>query len=347
MKTLSSIVTAAAASLAVGALPVLVQASDACPNGACVSVSGASLLRDGQPWVPKGVQLVGFVAPPQALRGEYVAAHAHFGQAEMDAAKRYGADLIRFQISHPGLDASSALYSTSYVDSVVNAVRLARKNGFSVIVSVQDQQPSGETKPRPLPDDATVSVWQRLAPKFSSDAGVMFEVFNEPFKAAAPKNWPIWQDTMQRTIDAIRGTGAHNVVIVEGLGMAHNFERAPPLNDPTGQIAYAVHPYFWKGYITPQSWDLHFGDFAQSHVVIATEWNAIANRPTCRPDTPSIAAQLLAYLKQHRIGIVGFAFDLRGTLIKEFWTPTDYENFACGTPNQGAGQLLERYFHGG
>jgi endoglucanase len=339
-------ITIATCVVALAATPCGARASDGCSSG-CVTVSGANLLRDGKAWVPKGVQLVGFVAPPSALKGGYVAAHEHFGQAEMDAAKSYGADLIRFQVSHPGLDTGSPLYSAPYLDSLASAVSLARKNGFSVILSAQDQPPSGETKPRPLPDDATVAVWQRLATRFSSDTGVMFELFNEPFKVPNPRNWGLWQDSMQRTLDGIRTKGAHNVVIADGLGMGHNLENAPLLNDPTGQTAYAVHPYLWKFYTAPASWDLHFGNFARSRVVIATEWNALAKNSNCTPDLPTIASDLLAYLRQHRIGIVGFAFDLKGTLIKDFWTPTDYDNFACGSPDKGAGQLLERYFHGG
>jgi endoglucanase len=337
------------AALTLFACPMVARAADACPHGGCATISGTTLERDGQPWTPKGVQLVGFVAPPNALKGAYVAAHAHFGQAEFDAMKSYGADLVRFQISHPGLDTGSSLYSTSYVDSLLKAVKLARQNGFTVLLSVQDQPPSGESPDlaRPLPDAATVGIWQRLAPKFSSDAGVMYELFNEPFKSATPAGWAAWQASMQPVIDAIRATGAHNVIVVEGLGMGHRLDGAPQLHDPAGQLAFGIHPYFWKGYIAQPAWDHYFGDFAQSHVVISTEWNALSKKEAiCRPDYPQIAANLLNYLKQRRIGMVGFAFDLPVTLIKDFWSYTNYDNFECGAPDKGAGEMLMHYYHG-
>jgi endoglucanase len=321
-------------------------ASTCPPEGGCIEVSGTTLLRDGKPWVPKGVEIAGFVAPLQVLKGEYLRAHEHFGQAELDAAKSYGADLIRFQLSHPGLDPQSSLHSKAYVDSVLDAVKLARKNHFSVLLVAQDQPQSGETHGRPLPDDATAGLWRALAPQFASDTGVMFELFNEPFKVPSPENWSLWQDGMQRSIDAVRSTGARNVILVDGLGMAHNLTGALPLHDPTQQLVYAVHPYLWKLYRSPAAWDKYFGDFAQTHPVMASEWDALANRPYCTPDMVNQATTLLDYLKAHRIGIVGWAFDLPGTLIKDFWTPTTYDGFACGTPNQGPGELLSRSFHG-
>jgi endoglucanase len=337
------------AALALIASSAIARAADGCPHGGCASISGTTLQRDGHPWTPKGVQLVGFVAPANALKGGYVAAHQHFGQAEFDAMKSYGADFVRFQISHPGLDTGSPLYSTSYLDSLMSGVKLARQNGFTVVLSVQDQPPSGETPSlaRPLPDAATVAIWQRLAPKFASDTGVMYELFNEPFKSATPEGWAAWQAAMQPAIDAIRASGARNIIVVEGLGMGHRLDGAPALHDPTGQLAYGIHPYFWKGYVTPAAWDRYFGDFAQNHVVMSTEWNALSKKESiCRPDYPQIAASLLSYLKARHIGMVGFAFDLPVTLIKDFWSYTNYDNFECGAPDKGAGELLRHYYHG-
>lgn len=347
MRSLSIFTLSAA--LALTAASATARAADACPHGGCATISGTTLERDGHAWTPKGVQLVGFVAPPNALKGEYVAAHAHFGQAEFDAIKSYGADFVRFQISHPGLDTGSPLYSTSYIDSLMSAVKLARANGFTVALSVQDQPPSGEAQNqgRPLPDAATVGIWQRLAPKFASDTGVMYELFNEPFKSATPEGWALWQASMQPVIDAIRATGARNVIIVEGLAMGHRLDNAPALHDSANQLAYGIHPYFWKAYNTTRAWDHYFGDFAQNHVVISTEWNALSRTvAVCRDDYPQIAANLLNYLKQRHIGMVGFAFDLPVTLIKDFWSYTTYDNFQCGAPDKGAGELLRRYYHG-
>ncbi|HWE12646.1 MAG TPA: hypothetical protein VG365_03995, partial [Solirubrobacteraceae bacterium] len=63
-----------------------------------ISVQGPQLLRNSVPWVPRGVQIVGLVAPDGALSGKYVPAHAHFGAAELQAALADHTDVVRFQV---------------------------------------------------------------------------------------------------------------------------------------------------------------------------------------------------------------------------------------------------------
>ena len=69
-----------------------------------ITITHNQLLRNGLPWVPRGVQIVGLVAPDGALSGKYVAAHQQFGYAELQAAVAAHADLVRFQVSQFGLD---------------------------------------------------------------------------------------------------------------------------------------------------------------------------------------------------------------------------------------------------
>ena len=83
-----------------------------------VSVLGSQLLNDGVPWIPRGVQIVGLVAPDRALSGKYIAAHRHFGARELSAARAEGADAVRFQVSQFGLDPGNVLFSAAYVREV-------------------------------------------------------------------------------------------------------------------------------------------------------------------------------------------------------------------------------------
>jgi hypothetical protein len=55
-----------------------------------------------------------------------------------------------------------------------------------------------------------------------------------------------------------------------------------------------------------------------------------------------MSALLLDYLAVKQIGVVGFAFDLPGTIIADYSTyaPTSYASFACGVSGGGPGQLL-------
>ena len=73
-----------------------------------VSVVNGKLYRDDKPWVPKGVVLVGRLLPKQ-LHGDshfapLVKAAENFGSSELIGVKNFGADLVRFQVSQPGLN---------------------------------------------------------------------------------------------------------------------------------------------------------------------------------------------------------------------------------------------------
>jgi hypothetical protein len=318
-----------------------------------VDVRGNSILRDGRPWVARGVVITGLVAPQGVINGYYAEARAHFGDQELDAIKRYGADLIRFQIGQAGTDPRSSIYSAQYVAEVKRAVALARGHGFSVIVSLQAQAPSGIDQ-KGMPSDSSSRSWKILAPLFASDQGVMFELFNEPAPFGLPHNWDTWRQTMQHLIDEIRNA-ARNVLIADGLHWAKNVDGAPLLHDPVSRIVYAVHPYPRKDDVDRADWDRTFGHFSATAPVLVTEWNARSGR-NCfagpRHYTPAIAADFLSFISEHRIGIVGWAFDLPGTLINDYdWSLTNYDGFQCRgrTPlgpntSAGAGELLHRYF---
>jgi hypothetical protein len=162
-----------------------------------ITVAGTQLLRDGRAWVPKGVVIAGLAAPPQALLPLYRLAHAHFGPDELDAAKRYGADLLRFEVSQAGNDPFSPLFSAAYVDQVQQGIDLARARGFAVIVSVDSQKPSGLDQ-KGMPSESTLRAWKVLAPRFANDPDVMLELFNEPAPfGPTPHDWDGWLLTTQ------------------------------------------------------------------------------------------------------------------------------------------------------
>jgi endoglucanase len=326
------------------------------PAGAAqnvISVRANMLTRDGAPWIPKGVSLVAFVAPDAYLRTEFSKAHRRFGPDELKAIARFGADLVRFQVSQSGCDPQNPIYSSAYVDEIVDAVRLTRSYGFSVIISMDSEPPTGEWIPYGLPTDSTVRAWHTLAPRLSSDQGVMFELYNEPTRqrhagraVADDVTWAEWKKTHQPILDQIRKDGAKNVVIVDGLKKGHILTGAPSLSDPEAKVVYAVHPYPTEEERSAADWDRNFGAFAQTHPVLITEWNArSAQKSQCVANLPDIASNLLAYAHAHRIGVTGWSFDIDGTIFDKNGVPTNFENFSCdGDKVSASGQLLQEYF---
>jgi hypothetical protein len=330
------------------------------PHGQAISVHGRWLLRGGATFVPRGVQIVGLVAPDQALAGPYIQAHQHFGPAELRTAIGYHADTIRFQVSQFGLDPQDRLYSPSYVREVVDAVHTARSLGLAVIVSVQAERPAGQAYRCPLPDAGSLRVWDEMARSFRADRGVMFELYNEPAVPPTALGWALWKGGglvnnsagfciavgMQELINAIRARGARNVIIVPEAGMQRTTAGMPPLTDPASpadpQLAYGIHyPPLTAGW---PAWQQEFGAASARVPVIVTEWNADSTI-SCVPAAPVAAPLLLNYLADRYIGVVGFAFDMPGTIIRNWsYVPTSYQGFQCGVPGGGPGQLLFTWF---
>jgi hypothetical protein len=112
----------------------------------------------------------------------------------------------------------------------------------------------------------------------------------------------------------------------------------PRLVDRLGNLAYAIHPYYFTP--GPSWWDLHYGDAAAEVPLIATEWNYL--RSGCGRAEEQLAPDLLDYLRRHHIGVLGHAFDEPGTTVADWsWTPT-----SCATATGGSGRLLQSSFTG-
>jgi hypothetical protein len=316
-----------------------------------VTVSGNLLLKDGEPFLPRGFNMIGLLTPAWCDRTTGIAARDHFGTAELAAAKAWGANTLRFQVSQRGLSdpTLSEADRQAYVQRIVDGVALARQNGFVVIVSMQDQY-YGCGPVHPMPSAQTVDAWTRLAPALMSDPYVLFELFNEPRNDTDAAGWAQWRDGgstpdpnlgdpavgHQALVDTLRRLGSTNVLLADTARLGERTTGLPRLSDPTGNIGYAIHPYYFT--VGPTWWDQQYGSLAAAVPVVATEWNYLADR--CGGAEERLAPALLDYLQQHRIGVLGHAFDALGTTVADWaWTPT-----GCGTATGGSGQVLRNWF---
>jgi hypothetical protein len=333
------------------------------PPESLLSVSGTRLLRGGATFVPHGVTLVGFQGPYAALRGPYLSARDAFGPDELVAARGFGADTIRFLVAQPPLTPPLGNSGLAYRSSLIQAVDNARALGFVVIIALEGSVAGAASTAPPLPDEATIRTWEQLAPLFGADHGVGFELYESPAAPASAASWQVWASGgnqpgaaghavgMQQIVDGIRATGAGNVVVADGLDQGHTLDGVPLLSDPAGAVVYGVEPYP-RGGDNADSWNTDFGDLARSRPVLATAWDAPSAPPPfsevpqhCDASTPDTAHNLLRYLAAAGIGVIGYAFDLTGTLVRDLtWAETSYDGLVCGQPGYGPGVLLSAAF---
>eukprot|EP00026_Physarum_polycephalum_P008137 Phypoly_transcript_08215.p1 GENE.Phypoly_transcript_08215~~Phypoly_transcript_08215.p1 ORF type:complete len:140 (+),score=19.14 Phypoly_transcript_08215:449-868(+) len=130
-----------------------------------------------------------------------------------------------------------------------------------------------------MADANSIAFWTQMANKYKDNHMVMFELYNEPHDIS----WDAWRNGqgnivgMQQLYNAVRATGANNIVMIGGLNWA--FDASGVLNGFAihgNNIVYTSHPYDYPGK-QPSDWDAAFGNLAATYPVILTEFGQQEN----------------------------------------------------------------------
>lgn len=152
---------------------------------------------------------------------------------------------------------------------------------------------------RVMPDRNSLTFWKDLAAAYKNHPAVIFDLFNEPHDIS----WDIWLKGgkvteryrragteltfeavgFQPLLDAVRETGAANVVVVGGLNWAYDmsgFLADKRLTDPNGNgVIYANHAYPNKGDTVPQ-WVEKMKAAAKEMPIIISEFGTEERGPS-------------------------------------------------------------------
>ena len=350
--------------LASGALALSCAIAHAGAGNITVGPKGVHLQRDGIVWTPHGVVMVAFECAPTAFANQpqylQLANQQYYNDPnEFSQMLSWGADTVRIMVSQPGTDPQdpNGLYAQAYVTHIQDAVIAARAVGLNVILNLQDESPSGDPHPNNMPTAATTRSWQKLAPLFNSDLGILYEIFNEP--GLGTGQWQTWQTDMNALIGAIRATRSSNVILVDGLAYGNSFEGQAgyPLTDSANSTAFAVHPYFHSDADQVSShWDTTFGTLAATSPMVVTEWYP-GKVFWCDAATAQATLNLLQYLSSKGIGITAFAYDfpddatldITGSVNQDYLgtMPTTLVNETCTDKPWGPGTLLQNWYRTG
>jgi hypothetical protein len=242
------------------------------------------------------------------------------------------------------------------------------------MIMMQDETITGDASEALLPTNKTQSDWDLFTPVFGSDRGVVFELYNEPGLDASASSWQLWLNGgqaqvqgrpqsfigMQTLINHIRGNGAQNVFVLDGLGVsmspapgetvreaAETLQGLPAVTDPLNRLVYAVHPY-QHGLADESQWDNDFGTPSMSMPVWADEWSAPTQLPLGLGSLESyqVAVDLLNYLRLHSIPLCTGAFDVPRFVVRDIpgWTPTNYQGYSNESKTEGSGTLVYHDF---
>jgi hypothetical protein len=278
---------------------------------------------------------------------EWTAVGDHVTESIGVALDKWGANLVRVPLSQDrwfGKAPDSKDDGTSYRKIVDEVVSMVSARGKHVLLDLHWSdggvwgQDIGQ---HTLPDAHSLQFWRDCGKHFANVPAVIFDLYNEPIEAS----WNVWRDGgqvsetfqgkklnyhavgLQTLLDAIRETGAKNVVLAGGLGYASRLDGIPThlLVDKTGHgVIYANHFYpGWEGY---ESWEKRVTAAARTLPLLIGEFGA---DPGSVPlDFPKRrVAQVLSVLKIHNWSWCAWCMHPAATpcLITDWsYKPTEY-----------------------
>ena len=230
--------------------------------------------------------------------------------ATAEAIASWHADAVRVPLNEDcwlGLNGQPA-YGTEagYHQAIETWVADLNAAGLYAIVDLHWSAPgtSDADGQRPMPDDHSVAFWTSVASAFEGDPAVVFDAFNEPYSPEANGNsglavsWSCWLDGgcpvpvanqdgpiddndtytavgMQALVNAIRGTGATQPIMLGGLSYANDLSGwlAHEPVDPDHQLAASFHNYYGESCDTTSCWNTTIAAVAAQVPVVTGEFD--------------------------------------------------------------------------
>jgi len=231
----------------------------------------------------------------------------------------------------------------------------------------------------PMADaDHSIDFWTQVATAYKGYPNVLFEMFNEPytnqwyhFSGTASAAWqalrdgiqmdsyvPLWATTyghtwqsagMQGMLNAIRGTGATNVILESGIDWASNLDQwltykaVDPLNQlaavwhayPAFNSAFGDSCYVHPGWCDDRAYTSADAILAANYPVVVTEYG---DKNASGTTTAPFASTLLPKLDTRGASYFAWSFTVQeGT---DFYLLKD----AGGTPTDGYGVYVKAHY---
>ena len=229
------------------------------------------------------------------------------GQAAVAAMKGWHVNAVRVPLNEACWTGQSyvnpAYAGRNYQKAVVAYVRLLNSNGMVALLDLHwsDGTYTGKFSScgsaeavcqKPMPDRAqAIPFWKSVARTFTGNDAVIFDLFNEPFPEAASNGneteaWRCWRNGgsacvgitypvvgMQSLVDAVRSTGANNVIMLSGLNFANDLTQwlAYEPTDPDHNLVASWHAYSFNSCNTKSCWNGEVAPVIAKVPVIAAE----------------------------------------------------------------------------
>jgi endoglucanase len=257
-------------------------------------------------------------------------------QASVDAMKTWNIHVVRIPINEQcWLGTNGSPSGATYQQNIKDYVNLLVSNGINPIIDLHWTYGSvnlagngnctdvNATCQKPMPDaQFAPQLWTSVATAFKGNNAVLFDLFNEPWAdnadgyASAANEWKCWRDGgtcggigyqvagMQSLVNAVRGTGATNVIMLGGLAWSNDLTQwlTYKPTDSTGNLMAAWHTYNFNSCSNTSCWDSQVAPVAAQVPVVAGE----IGQNSCAHD---YIDTVMAWLDSHGIGYAAWTWN--------------------------------------
>ena len=308
-------------------------------------VEGNKVLgKDGKPVWLQGVNVVSL---------EFLVQGDHLLKSALVAVDTWKSNIIRLPVKEEYWFARTGGQKdggAAYRELVENVITLVANRGAYVLLDLHRFR---------APKQEHAEFWKDAAMKFKDHPAVLFDLFNEPHGTS----WEVWRDGgfvaekkkpadedafltpeekakgaqgfqsigMQALVDAVRSTGARNIVVTGGLDWAYDLSGIAngfALKDTSGNgIIYSTHIYPWK-----RGWQEKVLVVADKHPILVGEVGADIKKMDFIPadaqeDPYTWVPDMLGFMQKHRLHWTGFSFHPAATPVMITgwdYTPTPF-----------------------
>lgn len=278
---------------------------------------------------------------------------------------------------HDKKDASGKKWGPKYLDLLDSAVQAARAKKMVVMIAIfsgrldraDNVYVDGKSLNELNGDSGMATARTKramltLTKRFKNDKEVLLEVFNEPYGTdpiyvnGGKKNGETYVG-MKQIVAAARAEGLKTPIIVQGNGAYITDYLIDNIADDN--IIYSSHWFLKDGDPKGGNGLFHeaFGNAAERVPVIITAWDAtpkVKEGKNGKPDTNTwchddprgikLPKTFIKYVRNRNLGLTGFAFDVPGSITKDFRTLQDQPTTFGATCEDGghAGALVKSLF---
>ncbi|MGH2941122.1 MAG: glycoside hydrolase family 5 protein [Solirubrobacterales bacterium] len=234
--------------------------------------------------------------------------------------------------------AEPPLTAAGYRQEIEGYVADLNAHGIYAILDLHWTAPGAQIalEQQPMPDTHSVPFWESVAATFKSNPAVVFDLFNEPYDPTDPRSgedmnaahkvsWNCWRDGgcttqayddeenptstytvvgMQALLNAVRGAGATQPVMLGGLDFADDLSQwaTHKPTDPLNQVAASFHNYQGKECDNVDCWNGEVAPVAASVPVVTGEFA----QDVCTPS--NFDNEYMAWADAHGVSYLAWAW---------------------------------------